>query len=120
MAQINVERLAWLHDQRIAGSVDALLDPCINLQAAQAILLDCYQREQSAPAAKPSSPLHRMLSCYNAGDAATGFRNGYVQRVTRLAGRYTAARAPCVSVPGSMHPSVPQSILSLTHAGEPR
>ena len=82
LAQINAERLTWLREQGIAGRVDDLLDPCTNLKASQAILLECFG--QSA-AAMGRRRLAQTLSCYNTGHPTLGIQNGYVARIARAA-----------------------------------
>jgi type IV secretion system protein VirB1 len=77
LAQINTEHL-----QRLGLNLTALLDPCTNLTLAQSILLDC-ERVTSSTAQAPR--LHRILSCYNSGNATTGIRNGYTHRVASAA-----------------------------------
>jgi type IV secretion system protein VirB1 len=93
LAQINVERIDWLKAQGIARNLADLFEPCRNLRAAQAILLECWNREADAPLLPPRLRLHRTLSCYNSGNPVTGLRNGYVHRVTREARRVLASQA---------------------------
>lgn len=66
----------------------ALLDPCTNLRASQAVLTDCY-----ATAAKTvgqgQAALLRAMSCYNTGSQRRGFENGYVSRFISIAQTYT-------------------------------
>jgi type IV secretion system protein VirB1 len=83
LAQINVRNL-----RRLGLSVATAFDPCINLTAMQTILGECFLRASSK--AKTDSPapqraLRRALSCYYSGNFATGFRHGYVGRVTAAA-----------------------------------
>jgi type IV secretion system protein VirB1 len=100
IAQINIERMGWLQAQRVATRVEELLDPCTNLRAAQAILMECWARESLAPPHSASpSPLHRTLSCYNAGNPTTGLRNGYVQRVSWAAQRSAPVTTPSLALP---------------------
>jgi type IV secretion system protein VirB1 len=74
LAQINRRNFARL------GLTDAsALDPCANLRAMQAVLSECFERYRRDTAAQLA--LRRALSCYYSGNAATGFRHGYVQRV---------------------------------------
>lgn len=81
IAQINVERLGYLEERRLVRNMRELFDPCTNLRAAQAILLDCWERD----AGRNAGRLSRTLSCFNSGDSTTGIRNGYVQRIARAA-----------------------------------
>jgi type IV secretion system protein VirB1 len=88
LAQINIE-----HAPRLHLTLAQLFDPCINLQVAQQILLDC-DRAQRSPDIQvfttAATRLQRTLSCYNAGNYRTGFTNGYVERVLRAATRLHA------------------------------
>jgi type IV secretion system protein VirB1 len=77
LAQINTEHLAkW------QLPLTALLDPCTNLQLAQAILIDCAADDGRAT-------LPQILSCFNSGNASTGIANGYAARVYAAAARTT-------------------------------
>ncbi|CAZ15909.1 probable lytic transglycosylase protein (plasmid) [Xanthomonas albilineans] len=67
--------------------------PCPNLQAAAAILRDCYARA-SAGEGDPQIALREALSCYNTGTFDRGQVNGYVRKVEVAAGI-----APHVHVP---------------------
>jgi type IV secretion system protein VirB1 len=79
LAQIN-----QAHFDRLGLDLEAAFDPCRNLAAMQAVLLECHTR-----AAKPQRPaqlaLRRALSCYYSGNFATGFHHGYVRRVVQSA-----------------------------------
>ena len=98
IAQINVERLAYLQEQKSARSLGELFDPCTNLRAAQTILLECWREDRSRQGA--TGRLARTLSCFNAGDPQTGVRIGYVRRVAQAALHATVAvRRP--TAPGS-------------------
>ena len=94
LAQINVERFAWLEAQGIARNLADLFEPCRNLRAAQAILLECWNHEADVDLSTSRTRLRRTLSCYNSGNPVTGLRNGYVHRVTREANRTLASQAP--------------------------
>lgn len=75
LAQINSSNLSWL-----GLSVEDAFDPCRNLEAASTVLRAGY-RVSGDTAADRQSALRIALSRYNTGDAARGFRNGYVGRV---------------------------------------
>ena len=79
LAQINSANLG-----RLGLTVEQVFDPCANLRAAETVLRGCYD-----PAAKQHGPgqvaLQAALSCYNTGNYARGFTNGYVLSVYRLA-----------------------------------
>ena len=92
LAQINVERFAWLKGQGIARTLPDLFDPCRNLRAAQAILLECWDQQPGSAGRASTLRLRRALSCYNSGNAVTGLRNGYVRRVTAAAHHLLAAQ----------------------------
>lgn len=76
LGQINVSNFA-----KHALDLTSVFEPCRNLAAASSILSEAYGRalriyrdEQSA--------LKAALSAYYSGNFATGFRHGYVQKVT--------------------------------------
>lgn len=58
---------------------------CDNLQAGSRILADCYARHHGA--------WGKALSCYYSGDAVTGFRDGYVQKVFASMGGHRSTDA---------------------------
>lgn len=76
LTQINVKNFARLGLDTTTG-----FDPCENLRAMQAVMVECFSR--SAPADAPQTALRKALSCYYSGNFVTGFRHGYVQRVAR-------------------------------------
>jgi type IV secretion system protein VirB1 len=98
IAQINVERLAYLKQRKAVRDLTELFDPCTNLRAAQEILLDCWQQDRAAGGGR--GRVARTLSCFNSGDPRTGFKNGYVRRVALAAAR-TAPPARRPVSPGS-------------------
>src|SRR5688500_8268701 len=71
------------------GSLTAL-EPCRNLAAMQAVLIDCFERAGGTG----QGSLRRALSCYYSGNFTTGLSHGYVQRVARLAGSRPTSGAP--------------------------
>lgn len=77
LAQINVRNF-----DRLGLTLESAFDPCSNLRAMQAILLECFDRTSVHDS---QSALRRALSCYYSGDFTTGFRHGYVHRVIRAA-----------------------------------
>lgn len=88
LAQINSSNLEWL-----GLSVADLFDPCKNLQGAQTVLLDCYER--AVPKyGEGQTALQAALSCYNTGTFSRGFTNGYVQKVTSHVGVRVPALEP--------------------------
>lgn len=78
--QINVRN--W---QRLGLTPETIFDPCTNLNAAQRLLVDCYQH-----AVKIHPPgqtaLYATFSCYNTGSLSKGFKNGYVAHVLAAGG----------------------------------
>ena len=100
LAQINAERLSWLRSQHIADSIESLLDPCTNLRASQAILIDCWKLIAGFnQTGTERLRLHQTLSCYNSGHPTWGIRNGYAQRVMAAARRLTLTRAGWLTRP---------------------
>lgn len=71
--QINVRNWAWLGLDELT-----VFDPCANLRAAQAVLLDCWSR---APSRDSQAALRQSFSCFNSGNHRRGFLNGYVAKV---------------------------------------
>lgn len=79
IAQIHINNV------RAAGlSLDKAFEICENLQLAAKILGDCFSRSAKL-ASDEQRRIRLALSCYNSGNFATGFRNGYVDGVVRLA-----------------------------------
>lgn len=79
VAQIHIANV-----RRYGLQLHQAFTPCVNLQLAAQILGDCYARTSSR-AIDPQHRLQLALSCYNAGNWSTGFRNGYVAGVVTLA-----------------------------------
>ena len=75
LAQINLRNF-----ERLGLTAATAFDPCQNLRAMQAVLGECFERSLSR--APPQAALRQALSCYYSGNFVTGFRHGYVQRVT--------------------------------------
>lgn len=63
---------------------DTVFDPCTNVAALGRILTENFQA--SLAGRHPQWALRVALSLYNTGNAARGFRNGYVGRVVGNAG----------------------------------
>ncbi|NYT60810.1 lytic transglycosylase domain-containing protein [Alcaligenaceae bacterium] len=80
LGQINVRNWKWL-----GLTPKTVFDPCTNLQAAQAVLTDCYARATRQFKAQQTA-LRAALSCYNTGNFQRGFGNGYVSEVLAQAG----------------------------------
>jgi type IV secretion system protein VirB1 len=78
LAQINVHNF-----ERLGLSVATAFDPCANLAAMQTVLAECFAR--SAVKGSSQTALRQALSCYYSGNFVTGFKHGYVRRVTHAA-----------------------------------
>jgi type IV secretion system protein VirB1 len=72
--QVNSRNLAAL-----GTTVEQVLDPCTNLQAAATILTADYA-EAARTRGDGQPALQAALSAYNTGDFYRGFANGYVAR----------------------------------------
>lgn len=68
--------------KRLNLSVEQVFDPCTNLSAMQFIFNDCRNRAKG-------KDLHKAMSCYNTGNHSSGFRNGYVAKVSRNLNYFT-------------------------------
>ncbi|MCP5272046.1 MAG: lytic transglycosylase domain-containing protein [Burkholderiaceae bacterium] len=79
LAQINQRNFP-----RLGLTPSTAFEPCRNLQAMQAVLLDCQQR-LDRPNQSRQTTLRQTLSCYYSGNPRTGFEHGYVQRVVDAA-----------------------------------
>jgi type IV secretion system protein VirB1 len=77
LAQINQANFP-----RLGLTAESAFDPCQNLRAMQAVLLECLERTAAGP---PQRALRRALSCYYSGNFTTGFEHGYVRRVAAAA-----------------------------------
>lgn len=77
LGQINVHNF-----ERLGLTLDAAFEPCANLGAMQAVLVECFDRAvRGSQRASGQNSLRRVLSCYYSGNFSTGFRHGYVQRL---------------------------------------
>lgn len=74
---------------------ETVFDPCANMQAAQGILSNCYQRATVGSDSEQVA-LRKAISCYYSDNFVTGFREGYVQKVVAAA---TSFRASALKVP---------------------
>jgi type IV secretion system protein VirB1 len=83
LAQINRRNF-----ERLGLNVDSAFDPCQNLRAMQAVLIECVER--AAHKARSTVAMGRALSCYYSGSFVTGFTHGYVDRVVSAARRKPA------------------------------
>lgn len=71
--------------QHLGITPENVFDPCTNLRAAQAVLVECYQRANRQR--DGAAALYAALSCYNTGNFSYGFKNGYVDKVLAGAGK---------------------------------
>lgn len=78
--QINVRN--W---ERLGLTPETIFDPCVNLNAAQRLLVDCYQHAVKVHPPGQSA-LYATFSCYNTGNLSKGFKNGYVAHVLAASG----------------------------------
>jgi type IV secretion system protein VirB1 len=69
---------------RYGLTLETAFDPCRNLQAAAAILKDCYLRARQTQTDEQTA-LRHSFSCYYSGNFTTGYKAGYVVKV--VAGR---------------------------------
>lgn len=74
-AQINSANLGWL-----GLSVEQVFNPCSNLKAMQTVYLTCYNKAGNTGL---GTRMQRAFSCYNTGNFTRGFKNGYVNKITR-------------------------------------
>lgn len=85
LGQINVGNF-----ERLGLTLESAFDPCNNLAALQAVLVECFDRAPSSSSSSTptqhQSALRQALSCYYSGNFDTGFRHGYVRRVVDAAG----------------------------------
>ena len=88
-------------------SVSEAFDPCLNLGAADRLLVDGYSPPGVGRDTQPA--VEQALSRYNTGDSARGMANGYVRRVEASA----ELVVPALRVKGDLAPA--QSTL---HGGE--
>jgi type IV secretion system protein VirB1 len=88
LAQINSKNLGWL-----GLSIADAFDPCRNLAAAAKVLVANYAGVAQTAAGEQAA-LKAAISMYNTGDRSRGFRNGYVQKVSRAASYIVPALEP--------------------------
>jgi type IV secretion system protein VirB1 len=70
-------------------SIESAFEPCKNLQAAAAILKDCYLRAYQVHPVEQIA-LRDAFSCYYSGNFTTGYKAGYVLSVIEGRPRGTA------------------------------
>ena len=75
LGQINSDNVA-----KFGATWAEVFDPCSNLKLAARVLKGCYTGA-TAPGRDPQRALAMALSCYNTGNYASGFSNGYVAAV---------------------------------------
>jgi type IV secretion system protein VirB1 len=77
LAQINQRNFT-----RLGLDDRSVFEPCKNLAAMQAILLECFDRAKHR-AHGVQHGLQGALSCYYSGNFVTGFEHGYVHKVVQ-------------------------------------
>jgi type IV secretion system protein VirB1 len=102
LGQINVGNF-----QRLGLTLESAFEPCTNLAAMQAVLIECLDRSSTKFSAAEEMTsdyaqhsLRKTLSCYYSGNLVTGFDHGYVHRVAATASvlaRSQAARPSSVA-----------------------
>jgi type IV secretion system protein VirB1 len=88
LGQINARNFSSL-----GLTIESAFDPCLNLSALQAVLIDCFKRASATSSTSPQVALRQALSCYYSGNFTTGFHHGYVSKVVSAA-RRTAPSTP--------------------------
>jgi type IV secretion system protein VirB1 len=101
LGQINNRNLAPL-----GLSIADVFDPCRNLAASAQVLQAGYTRA-AASSGDTQAALRTAFSFYNTGDAARGFRNGYVDRVSRAAAAVVPALKSAVPSSSGEAPAPP-------------
>ncbi len=93
LSQINVVNI-----DRLGLTLENAFEPCTNLAAMQAVLLDCFDRAETVTySAKPQqATLRQALSCYYSGNFTTGLQQGYVNKIAQATFRQ---RHPTFPVP---------------------
>lgn len=86
---------------RLGLSVSDTFDPCLNLSAADRVLVEGYVPPPSGQDTQPA--VQQALSRYNTGDPARGVANGYVNRVQVSA----ELVVPALRVKGDVPPAQP-------------
>jgi len=97
LGQINIKNI-----HKYGYKAADVLDPCINLKIAGAILNNNYQVAKSSSKTTELA-LKRAISAYNTGNYTQGFTNGYVSKV--LANTTLLAKAdvpPIVAKPNDL------------------
>lgn len=78
-------------------TAEELFEPCTNLKASAQILSKCYAR-MSKKGLGEAQALSDALSCYYSGNDVTGYKHGYVHRVTQNSINKTAVKVPSISL----------------------
>lgn len=82
---------------RLGVTGETLFDGCENLAAAAQILEECYTRATPASVTSQAA-LRSALSCYNTGNLRSGYENGYVASVQRIADDYAVPQLKAMGV----------------------
>jgi type IV secretion system protein VirB1 len=90
LAQINSANLG-----RLDASLEDMFEPCLNLRAAETILVGDFERATLQVGS--AAALDATLSAYNTGSLTRGITNGYVQEIaSAAAGRSTSSEGSIV------------------------
>jgi type IV secretion system protein VirB1 len=108
LAQVNRSNFG-----RYGLTPDTAFDACLNLATGAAILSACY-RAARGEIAQVQQALKASLSCYASGDFVTGYRTGYVQRVSG-----NAAVRPIPAVPAIAPEATPIPVVPVDGHGPP-
>jgi type IV secretion system protein VirB1 len=78
LGQINVSNF-----KRLGLTLESAFDPCTNLAALQAVLIECFERASSVERGELARQraLRRALSCYYSGRVHGELRHAYVRTV---------------------------------------
>ena len=88
--QINNANWKWL-----GITPDNVFDPCTNLQAAQRVIVNCYNG--ASKELQGEKALYAALSCYNTGNYKDGLTNGYVDKVVAGLGAIPNVTVPALA-----------------------
>lgn len=87
---------------RLGYTLEQAFEPCTNIKIAASLLAEKLERAKKVT---PGDPLPTALSFYNAGDAWTGFANGYVSGVLSQAVAKTPVSMRLPAAPSLLAPA---------------
>ena len=94
---INYREVNQANFSSLGLTAEELFEPCTNLKASAQILSKCYAR-MSKKGLGEAQALSDALSCYYSGNDVTGYKHGYVHRVTQNSINKTAVKVPSISL----------------------